>query len=455
MPHLPPLPRVPALPLLLAALAAAAGQWAPLPNLRCHGDLSQTHGVATLAACEALCDAAGAPCAAVSLCPPAGAADCSAGAPGGPQPGTCWLYPRAALPCSADQAQGWQSAAKPAPPPAPTPAPPPDWQARIDAGHMVFSGYPPALIGEGFYPVLGNGFLAVEAGPFMQAFENAWPWRDAGSLKLSGVYNGRNYSSPSHRAQLPRLTDCALLPVPGGELTPLGTAMDFELGVFYNRTLVGRGVPGCAPGTTIEQRTYAHHALRELLVHEVSASSADPAWPGCTLGVAWAPSPASPDAALAASAAGAAAVYSGTTLLAEEAGLPLRAVAMVLPAWLAAGPRSLAFTPAAPRVTACAVLRSDLDVAPGASAPQVAQAALAQWADYAQRGSEALWQSHAAALRALWASGGVEVAGNASLAQTLNASLYDIVVASLRADWPWSTSPGGLATGGYSGHTFC
>ena len=30
----------------------------------------------------------------------------------------------------------------------------------------------------------------------------------------------------------------------------------------------------------------------------------------------------------------------------------------------------------------------------------------------------------------------------------VNASLYDIV-ASLRADWNWSTSPGGLATGGY------
>ena len=53
---------------------------------------------------------------------------------------------------------------------------------------------------------------------------------------------------------------------------------------------------------------------------------------------------------------------------------------------------------------------------------------------------------HEAAMAALWASG-VELAGNASFAANVNASVYDIV-SSLRADWNWSTSPGGIATGG-------
>jgi hypothetical protein len=49
-------------------------------------------------------------------------------APGGPQPGTCWLYALSALPaCSSEQAAGWQSArsTRPLPSPAPVPLPVP------------------------------------------------------------------------------------------------------------------------------------------------------------------------------------------------------------------------------------------------------------------------------------------------------------------------------------------
>jgi hypothetical protein len=439
--------------LLALAVPTATLQWTILPNLRCHGELSQTHNISSTSACEALCD--GTPsCSVVSYCPFSGAADC-ANNTGGPEPGTCWLYPIAVLPCSATQAQGWTSAYKPAPSPTPTPTPPPDWAARIAAGQMAFSPLPPAYIGEGFYPVVGNGFLALEMGPFVQAFENTWPWRDAGSLKLSGVYNGRNYSSPSHRAQLPNPCRVSLAAAPGGNFSTVGAAMDWELGIFYNRTLVS-GLPGCMQPTTVEFRAYAHRALRELLVCEVSAASAtgDASWAGCTVPVEWPVSPASPDADLQEShPLPPAAVYSGSTLLAEEEGFPLRALALAFDAWAAASPTSLAFTPAAPTLTVCAVARSDLDVARGASPSAVAQAATATWQAYSAQGSAALLASHASAARAMWAGGGVELSGNASLAAVVNASLHDIV-ASLRGDWNWSTSPGGLATGGYSGHSF-
>jgi trehalose/maltose hydrolase-like predicted phosphorylase len=47
----------------------------------------------------------------------------------------------------------------------------------------------------------------------------------------------------------------------------------------------------------------------------------------------------------------------------------------------------------------------------------------------------------------------IEILGNLGLAQAINASLY-YLRSSIRLDWPWSLSPGGLATNGYNGHTF-
>ena len=436
----------------LAPAAPTFGAWAPLPNTRCHGDIGQLHNVTTIGACEAAAPpAAGA----VTFCPPAGAAGCSAASPGGPQPGTCWFFPSAAA-CEASP--GWATATRPAPPP------PADWAPRLAAGHMAFTLLPPEAIGEGFFPMLGNGFVGVEAGPFVQPFANAWPWRDAGSLKLSGVYSGYNYSSPSHRAQIPRVSGVDVAPAPWATMQAVGAAIDFERGVFLNRTrILSSDASRCANGTIVEVALYAHRALRELFVVEVRAfiegGGGGGAWE-CEVPLQWAISPSTlpwaADVQLGASSPPgqpAAEVWAGTTALPEEPGGPLRSVAVVLDAWAAAGPSALRLTSAAPLQAARAVLRSDLDVAPGAPPAAVAAAALATWQAYAAEEPAALRASHEAAWAALWAGGGVEIAGNATLAAALNASLYDIV-SSLRGDWPWSTSPGGLATGGYSGHSF-
>jgi hypothetical protein len=321
---------------------------------------------------------------------------------------------------------------------------------------MVFTTASPDEIGEGYFPVTANGFIGFEVGPFTQRFENTWPWRDAGSLKLAGVYSGYNYSSPSHRAQIPKITDVNILPVLGGNITTQGCAIDFAQGIYYNRTIVNSGVPGCADGTVIEQRVFAHRALRELFVFELHAFSSDPSWSGCTLPVQWTISPRIPDLndtnLTETLTEGEPAVWAGTTLLPEEAGLPLRQLAVVFDAWAAAGPTTLTFTPSAPLLSVRAVLRSDLDVASAQTPTEVAAAAVATWKSYASQPPDELLASHVAAMRSLWTSG-IELGGNASFAANVNASLFDIV-SSLRADWNWSTSPGGLATGGYSGHSF-
>lgn len=429
------------------ALGASRAQLTVLNNTRCHNDIGQFHDIAGWASCSPLCMAKlSAP--AFSFCSPASApASC-------PVPnGTCWCF-TAAADCEASD--GWTSGFEPPAPPLPPPA---DWAAAIARGDMKFTADAADVIGPGYFPVVANGFVGFEVGPFTQLFENSWPWRDAGSLKMAGVYSGLNFASPSHRAQIPKVSDVTLLAPPGANVTAQGCAIDYRAGVYYNRTLVVGGLPGCADGTVIEQRAYAHRALRELFVFELRAFSAagDPGWAGCTLPVAWAISPnvaALNDTALTQAPAGSpgAVAWSGTTLLPEEPGLPLRQLAVVFDAWAAAAPTSLIFTPAAPLLSLRAVLRSDLDV-PGAQTPaDVAAAAAATWATYAAESPADLLASHEAAMAQLWSSG-VELAGNASFAANVNASVFDIV-SSLRADWNWSTSPGGLATGGYSGHSF-
>jgi hypothetical protein len=305
----------------------------------------------------------------------------------------------------------------------------------------------------GLFPVVGNGFIAKEMGP-NQWWRNEWPYRSSGSFSMAGVFNGLNFTTPSHRAQIPSLIDIALLPPPGSVVTTIGAAIDFEYGIFYNRTQFD-GAPAC-DNTVLEQRALAHRLHRELFLFQIVASAADLAkpWAGCSIDVAWNVSAYSPDLVLQQArgngSAGTPAVWSGSTLLPEEVGLPNRTIAVAFDSWvdeLAQPTAQLTFTPEKPALSLLAAFHTDLD----ASDP--AAAAMADWQAYQAAGADALLASHVVAWQQLWAQGGIELAGNASFAATVNASLYDIL-SSLRPDWPYDSSPGGLGTGAYCGHSF-
>ena len=453
------------LALAFALVASAhSASWTTLPNVRCHNSFTEFHNISTLAVCEAQCDASPSVCGVVSWCPPSGGEGC-------PYTSGCWLFPSSVLNASCDHtgATGWQSAFTVRPPP---PPPPSDWMDRVSKGAMAFTSASPSEIGEGFFPVVGNGFIGFEVGPFIQPFTNSWPWRDAGSLKLSGVYSGYNYSSPSHRAQIPRLTAFQLVQVAGDGVVyeAVGTAVDYGLGIFYNRTRVKGG--GCAQSTIVETRTFAHRPLRELFLFELAAFPETPApdWPGCTFSTVWDISLASPslqplkDCLLSETRAPGVpyAVWSGTTAVPEEPGLSLRSIAVVFDAWASPNVTTLTLTPGNASLTLRAVLRSDLDVlhlstsSPVTNPVQVVTAAaVSLWENYTSSLSpQETLDLHVKAWSELWEDGGIELTGNATLAAVVNASTYDIV-SSLREDWNWSTSPGGLATGGYSGHSLC
>jgi hypothetical protein len=220
-------------------------------------------------------------------------------------------------------------------------------------------------------------------------------------------------------------------------------------GVYLNRTSVQS--PGRCENTVLEVRQYAHRALRHILVLDVTASPANASlpWSGCTVSVQWDVFGPSPDLALTPPrVVGGALVWSGTNLHPEEPWLNTTTVGIAMDAW-ATNCTQWVFTPQAPVLSARVAIFTDVAgddaVAPGA-AP--ADSAASAWANVSAVDAEALLGTHVGAWATLWASGGVEVAGNSSFAAILNGSLYDIV-SSLRQDWVFSTSPGGLGTGGW------
>jgi trehalose/maltose hydrolase-like predicted phosphorylase len=76
---------------------------------------------------------------------------------------------------------------------------------------------------------------------------------------------------------------------------------------------------------------------------------------------------------------------------------------------------------------------------------------LNDWQDAMNNGGT-LFSDHTQAWRDLWTPR-IELSGDPYLAQVVNASFY-YILSSVRADWPYALSPGGLASNGYNGHVF-
>ena len=427
----------------LAAAASSSASWTVLPSTRCHNDIAQFTGVASLPACEDACFSPPRAAQLVTFCNGSAAA-CENLA------GHCWCYPLAERAGCGSASAAWSSAwTADAPPPPPPPAPvPSDWAPLVAAGDMLFWGGGP-LAEPGFWPALGNGNIAMTTSPVHMLTDTG---NDFGAMYMAGVFNGFGNSTPSHRAAIPNVADVRLAAAAGGTYRALGAALNLRRGSWHNRTLVD--APGCR-GAVLEQRTYAHRAEHSLFLVELRASApAGGAWPagGCAVALQWAVDAASPDfiGALAPPRApGAPALMSLTSTTAETAGAPLRRVTLALPPWLAAagGAPNATFARDGDALLAVLALRSDLDAAdPDA-------AAASDWARAEALGSNALLASHDEAMALLWYSG-IEIEGNLTIAAAVNSSLFYIISA-LRADVNFSTCPGGLAVNSYHGHTFC
>lgn len=259
-------------------------------------------------------------------------------------------------------------------------------------------------------------------------------WRlDSNIMYVAGVFNGPNgtFKSPSHRAAVTAPLNLRL----AGELSANGSALDLRGAVYRRRS------------ARLEQRWYAHRARRHLLVHELQNLGADNAAATLTGGVA--AGITKKDIKFALSAANVTRpdgtrvevdVMVGATRVTESPSASKVTVAVVS----TRVPRTaFVLTPGATR-SFYAVVRTSLDAADPKADALAEFAALPSASDLAA--------SHADAWRALW-SGGLEVEGRPDVARAINASLY-YILSSVRADTPFSLSPGGLPSNAYLGHAF-
>eukprot|EP00051_Salpingoeca_urceolata_P014845 m.189431 g.189431 ORF g.189431 m.189431 type:complete len:834 (-) comp18207_c0_seq1:34-2535(-) len=361
---------------------------------------------------------------------------------------------------------------------------PPDWAERVAAGQMVFSSLQPQ---EANFASVGNGFVSGDAGCSRLSSDGGG---SCGMVYLNGVFNGNHAPPPNGADALPPIT-----PRRAGVPNPLavtvangqrivGQALDVERGLFLNRTLVTTGctapeafsssaaASSSAPVSAMVTTTvYAHRQHRQLMVLEIEASNFSVPGASCTVPLA---SCVLSDVSDFDVAPGPGGGVSLTVKIMEEpppqAGsfprLPKTTVGMAhtpIPGSIVLRDHqdklSRVGVPAQTtpnKAVFLAVFHSSLEPILGADAGDNAgspvAAAVQDLATFSNMSAETLMSDHVSAWANLW-QGGIEIGGNTTVAATVNSSLYYILSA-IRADWPYGTSPGGLARDSYQGHRF-
>lgn len=289
-------------------------------------------------------------------------------------------------------------------------------------------------------PEIANGYVGTIQG--------------SDAIFAGGLFNGDatgKFGHASHRARIPAYK-VSILTGSGGAPAedPSGSALDVQRATYFHRSAVG--------DLLVEQRWYAHASRPSVLVHEVELVNSGATPVNITLSGAIS-SPSS-ELILNRSTGPSPSDYavSGENVVAEDAQTSGGGNHTAL-AFIASTPCD---TPgeAMPALDDCTAL---VTVAPGAnltkyfittvvtslnsSNPLLDATAIHR---AARADTTTLRSEHEAAWAERWARGSVAVEGDLALAQAANASLYSLR-ASIRDDFPFGLSPGGLTTDGYNG----
>lgn len=304
------------------------------------------------------------------------------------------------------------------------PPPPKQWIEKYNKGHLFFStrDWSPAL-----NATIGNGYFATNV------------YSD--TLYMSGVYNGYNNTTPSHRARLQGFSALTWSIIdPSWAL--VGYALDLEHAIYW--TQYASRVGNC----TVQQGTYAHRTRRNVAVVELQMLGTECGGQPLTMvshinmgegSLDMSPPMLSRQTDLFVQ-------YEFHTLLPERVGVTYVSVAQ---------------TRVAPNVT----------LVPGGQPLVWLFSFASSFANQSSASSEAwaalesayntsvhqLRQEHVDAWNALSVTDRIGVTSvtptNLALVQTTVSSLY-YLLSSVRSDWDFSLSPGGLASQGYNGHVF-
>ncbi len=261
---------------------------------------------------------------------------------------------------------------------------------------------------------IGNGFLATAVG--------------SDTVFLAGVFNGKSDVLPSRRARVPGFGAFSMQNR-GGENDLF--SLDLSRGVFVHTRTFG--------SMEVTHTTFAHRTRRELIINRFCLTSGAGPF---VLDLSQNPGPSSGDFADASSVKqmGDVFLWTATTQTAESYLCNTTIVACLFSA-----PAQINLTNGE-CADVIAAFASSLE---GANATQVATSAFAgalQSKDLLAE-HEAAWAELRVCERFQFSNATLEVA------QATFSSLY-YLLSSVRADWPYSLSPGGLASNGYNGHSF-
>ena len=321
---------------------------------------------------------------------------------------------------------------RPGPPPKPKPGPavplPLSWTAREKAANMYIAKMQPLVV--------GNGYIAAMT--------------RTGLMHLAGVFNGNldfGDAQAPVRADIPSFWDSFVV---GSYLGDFASALDVGVSVVYS-------VGALEGGGTLEARRYAHRSMPHVVGVDftfnntagtttlLSNISQPTSW-----GQAGSANLTTKDTTWshAASTAAGMSCWSGNVEIPEDASLP-----MINLGFCGTDLRSAPLPVSVPagQIKTYSVLAA---IYTTHDHPSPLVPAAADFHTAAAMTDDARWGQHVSAVDEVLA-GGIEVSGNHDLAKLINSSFHTLVAALRKEPEYWySSSPGGLATDCYHGHTF-
>lgn len=309
--------------------------------------------------------------------------------------------------------------AMPPPPPKPQRPLPSDWQQKKATGWLIAGTNPP--MSPYLCPTYGNGFLAATICP-------GGGGESTGGVFLSGFFSGScpaptTKGAGNARATLPNVHDIVDIQ----NATYVGMALDIQ-----NATVTRRfQLSGCQ----VDVSYFAHRSIRHLMVVSIAGLHfAD--GKACTIR----PAPPTNGNGLKSQRCH---TESGITTCNITAAVPetARQVPTTVAIHATALPPILSLSPATPEYLLVAAFATNLE--PDIASKQHAiWSARERYSTVARHGVAELRSSHASGWATLWQSD-LRIGGNISATASLRSSAY-YILSSVRDDWAFGSSPGGL-----------
>tara|TARA_B110000208_G_scaffold172553_1_gene215667 strand:+ start:271 stop:1575 length:1305 start_codon:yes stop_codon:yes gene_type:complete len=319
---------------------------------------------------------------------------------------------------------------------------PADWLPRCLAAELFFrpsihtiSNAATATAGV-LMPEIGNGYVGTI--------------QDSGVIHAGGLFNGDahgKFGEASHRATIPHFIvewTATSSSSSSSSAQPQISALDIGRAVFFKRSVMAGGI-------NVEERYYAHATRPSLLVHDITFDAISSTAAGSTSITFTHRAMRTSDTLNLTAFADASLGYAvtGHNNVAEDAIIDATDGNRTTLAVVAnAAPSTLIVKKGE---TKTLLFVQSIVTSLNSSDPKTD--ALDALASAVATSPSDLLTEHLAAWEARNLRGSLAVEGDLRLAQALNASLYSLR-ASIRSDFSYGLSPGGLTTDGYKGHTF-